>query len=84
MTIYRFNGRATGSDPTGYFYPRWDLAQSVSILARSGEEAVEKAVNMLGTHNRFGVSGFGDRRDTPGWAIRWDSVDEVLESGGDI
>lgn len=23
MTTYRFKGRATGSDPTGYYYPRF-------------------------------------------------------------
>lgn len=76
MDIFRFKGRATGSDPEGYYHPRWDQAQSLSVVASTRSEATRKALVMLGTHPRFGRSGFGDRRDTPGWAIRWASIDE--------
>lgn len=73
---YRFKGRAVGQDPTGYFYPRWDLAQPISVLASTRQEATNKAFALLGTHPRFGVSGFGDRRDTPGWGLKWDRIEE--------
>jgi hypothetical protein len=73
---FRFTGRAAGCDPHGYYYPRWDKAQSISVLAKTGREATRKALDMLGTHPRFGVSGFGDARDAAGWAVVWDRVDE--------
>lgn len=74
---FRFNGRAVGQDPTGYYYARWDRAEPISVLAKSRQEATNKAFAMLGTHPRFGTSGFGDGRDTPGWGLRWDSAEEV-------
>jgi len=77
-TTYRFKGRATGRDPEGYYYPRWDRAVPASVFAASKVEAARKALTLLGTHPRFGISGFGDRRDTPGWAIVWDSIDEEV------
>ena len=73
---FRFSGRATGSDPEGYYFPRWDWATPLSVVAATKSEATEKALTLLGMHPRFGRSGFGDRRDTPGWAIKWDSIDE--------
>lgn len=75
-TLYRFRGRATGQDPTGYYHPRWDRSTPVSVVANTREDATRKAFTLLGTHPRFGVAGFGDRRDTPGWALVWDSIDE--------
>ena len=74
MTLYRFHGRATGQDPSGYYYPRWDLAQKISVLAATKSEATEKALTMLGTHPRFG----GYR--SPGWTIIWDRIDEEIAS----
>ncbi|GAA1148752.1 hypothetical protein GCM10009651_36600 [Microbacterium natoriense] len=74
--LFRFKGRATGSDPEGYYYPRWDRAQPISVIAPTKRAATLKALALLGTHPRFGRSGFGDRRDTSGWAIVWDSFDE--------
>lgn len=82
MSTFRFTGRATGSDPEGYYYPRWDRAQPVSVLAKTKAEALTKAKALLGTHPRFGRSGFGDRRDCWGWDLTWDSIDEVAEPGG--
>lgn len=49
-TVYRFKGRATGEDPTGYYHPRWDRAVPVSVLATTRAEATSKAFAMLGTH----------------------------------
>lgn len=77
---YRFTGRATGKDPQGFFHPRWDQAQRVSILAATRNEATRKTLAMLGTHPRFGTSGFGDDRDTPGWVLTWDQIDEETPS----
>lgn len=75
-TQFRFRGRATGVDPTGYYYPRWDKAQPISVLATTKSVATQKALAMLGTHPRFGTSGFGDHRDNHGWGIKWDSIEE--------
>jgi hypothetical protein len=61
MSGYRFHGRATGQDPTGYYHPRWDLAQEISVFAETKNEATAKALQMLGDHPRF-----GDRRHC-GW-----------------
>lgn len=71
--IYKFIGRATGVDPEGYYYPRWDRAQSISVLAATKEEATQKAVNMLGDHPRFSSW----RSGLSGWGIIWDSMEEV-------
>ena len=67
---FRFKGRATGSDPSGYYYPRWDHAQKVSVVATTKDEANNKAWAMLGRHPRH-----GSFRST-GWAIIWDKIDE--------
>lgn len=79
MSTYRFTGRATGKDPTGYYFPRWDQAQPISVLAETKAEANRKALALLGTHPRFGVSGFRDHRDVSGWALTWDSIDEASD-----
>jgi hypothetical protein len=79
-TVYRFTGRATGRDPHGYYHPRWDQAQVVSVIATTGREAAGKAMDVLGTHPRFGVQGFNDQRDTPGWQVIWDRVEEERSS----
>lgn len=70
MTQYRFHGRATGADPTGYYNPLWDRAQPISIIAKTKQEVTTKAIEMLGTHPRFG------NRHYYGWAIKWDRIDE--------
>ena len=68
--MYRFKGRATGRDTTGYYYARWSDATSVSVLAETKAEAVTKALHMLGRHPRFGS------HSNQGWAIIWDAIDE--------
>ena len=74
--VFRFKGRATGSDPTGYYHPRWDLAQHVSVLEATQDEVDTKARAMLGTHHRFG----SEYRGISGWGIILDSADEVVTS----
>ena len=39
--MYRFKGRATGRDTTGYYYARWSDATSVSVLAETKAEAAQ-------------------------------------------
>lgn len=73
MTVFRFHGRATGSDPTGYVYRNWSKALEVSVLAETKQEATDKALKMLGAHPRWG--NFRDH----GWALIWDSMDEESE-----
>lgn len=68
---FRFKGRATGKDPYGYYYPRWDKAQDISVLANTRDEATQKACEMLGDHPRFGNAQYW------GWVFRWDTVDEA-------
>ena len=70
---YKFIGRATGVDPEGYFFPRWDRAQAVSVIASTKGEANRKARELLGTHPRFGSW----RTPNSGWGIKWDSIEEV-------
>lgn len=70
--LFRFKGRATGSDPTGYYYPRWDRATPISVVAATKSEATAKAWPMLGTHPRFGSW----RTPNSGWSLIWDTIDE--------
>ena len=71
--VYRFKGRATGRDPEGYYYVRWDRAKPLSVLANTRQEANEKAWKLLGEHPRFGSWRVGDGS---GWTLIWDSIDE--------
>lgn len=71
--LFTFTGRATGSDPEGYYYPRWDRAQAISVIASTKAEATTKARAMLGIHPRFGIA----HRNISGWGIVWDTVSEV-------
>lgn len=54
--LFRFDMRATEKDPSGYYYPRWDKAraQSVSVVAETKQEAINKAAKMLGPTTRSG------------------------------
>jgi len=70
---YKFIGRATGVDPEGYYFPRWDRSQPVSVIASTKAEATNKALELLGTHPRFGSW----RTPNSGWGIKWDSIEEV-------
>ena len=58
------------SRPNRVLHPRWDRAQPISIIAKTKQEATTKALEMLGTHPRFGNHHYY------GWAIKWDRIDE--------
>lgn len=66
---YRFKGRSIDADPSGYYYPRWDKARKLSVLARTKDEATEKALIMLGTPPQHRA-----------WSLIWDSVDEEMQT----
>ena len=70
--MFRFKIRATGIDPTGYFYVNWDKAQRLSVIAATKQEATNKALAVLGTHPRFGDF----RRPGSGWTFKWDEISE--------
>lgn len=67
---FKFTGKATGQDPTGYVYVSWDNAQDIVVLADTRDEATEKAYAMLGRHPRW-ASG-----RSSGWLIRWSNIEE--------
>lgn len=71
--LFRFKIRATGYDPTGYYYVNWSKAQSLTVEAHTKAEATEKALALLGTHPRFGSF----RRPGSGWTFAWDGTEEV-------
>lgn len=73
---FRFQGRAVGQDPEGYYYPRWDIATPISVVADTRQEATAKAFEMLGVHPRFGREGNSARPASSGWALVWDSIEE--------
>lgn len=66
--IYEFTMRATEADPSGYYYPRWDLAREVIIRGSTKSEAVNKAAAMLGPTRRR--SGWR-------WTFKIDRIREV-------
>jgi hypothetical protein len=80
--VFVFSGRATGRDPEGYYHPRWDRAQAVSVTASTKAEATKKALAMLGLHPRHGRQGFGHHPTEPGWAILWDAVSQSAPAAG--
>jgi len=68
--VFRFTMRATPADTNGYYHPRWDTAQKLTVLAGTRKEASEKATAMLG-----GVrSGYK-------WIFDFDQIDEVFVTG---
>ena len=66
--MFEFAIRATEKDPTGYYFPRWDLAENLTVKAETKAEAVNKVKAVLGET--------GDRRGWP-WAITVVSVKEI-------
>lgn len=70
--IFRFTMRAVPADTSGYYHPRWDTAQKLTVLAGTRKEASEKATAMLG-----GVrSGYK-------WIFGFDQIDEIYVAGQD-
>lgn len=40
--MFEFEIRAVEKDPTGYYLPRWDMAEKLTVRAATKAEAVEK------------------------------------------
>jgi hypothetical protein len=64
--IFRFTMRAVPADTSGYYRPRWDTAEKMTILGGTRKEAMEKAVTML-----------GEVRSGRKWIFEFDRIDEV-------
>ena len=65
--MFTFNIRAVEKDPSGYYFPRWDLAEKLTIKAETKDEAFGKVKAVLGET--------GNRHDWP-WAITVDDIQE--------
>lgn len=46
MSRYRFHMRRIEGDTSGYFYPRWDIATPITVIAATESEARSKAAAM--------------------------------------
>lgn len=66
--MFKFDIRATEKDPSGYYHPRWDLAERLTINAETREEAITKAKALLGEK--------GERRGWP-WAVSVYGAEEI-------
>ena len=64
--IFRFTMRAVPADTSGYYRPRWDKAEKMTVLGGTRKEAMEKAVTML-----------GEVRSGRKWIFEFDQIDEV-------
>ena len=66
--MFSFKIRATEKDPTGYYHPRWDLAQKLTVTGNNRDEAFSKAKAVLGE--------VGDRQGWP-WVMTIDDIQEI-------
>lgn len=46
--LYEFHARVVKSDPTGYYFPRWDNATPVTVVAETRDEAFQKVFSAMG------------------------------------
>lgn len=51
---FEFDLRLTEADPSGYYYPRWDQAQKITVTANTLDEAMKKAYVVMGKTPRQG------------------------------
>lgn len=70
--VFEFDLRLTARDPSGYYYPRWDLAEKITVRAATKQEAVNKAAKALGKASR----GWP-------WTAVCDNIREVAPEGGE-
>ena len=63
---YKFSCRVVEGDKTGYYFPRWDRAQKVSVIAESQNEAMKKIGRMMGELKQGWI-----------WLIHIDQTEEV-------
>lgn len=65
---FEFQMRATARDPSGYYFPRWDLADKMTVTAATKSEAMKIAKEALGT-----------ARNGWGLVFKFDSINQVQE-----
>lgn len=54
---YEFDLRAVDCDREGYYFPRWDRAQKITVVATTKQAAINQAAAVLGDPPR-GKSGW--------------------------
>ena len=64
---FEFDLRLTEADPSGYYYPRWDQAQKITVTADTLNEAIKKATIVMGKTRNHGWK----------WRAVCDSIREV-------
>lgn len=67
---FKFNMRRIEKDPSGYYYPRWDRALPVSVIAENESEAYKKLWALSGRTRRSGWV----------WTAKIDSIEEAPQS----
>lgn len=63
---YQFIMRVAERDRTGYYHTRWDLAQEMTVIATTRQEAMCKAEAVL-----------GNPRDGRVWTFKFGMISEV-------
>ena len=71
--IFEFDLRLLERDSTNYYYPRWDLAQAITVRASSQQDAINKAAKVLGGPSRRGWV----------WTAKVDAIREVTPEEGE-
>jgi hypothetical protein len=59
--------RAVEKDPSGYYHVRWDRATPITVEASSRDDAMDKAVVLLGKTNTRGWA----------WTFEFESIQHV-------
>lgn len=67
---FEFNIRAVAVDPTGYYLPRWDKAQKLTVIASTKSQAYKIAINVLGKAPR----GWD-------WILKFDQIRQQTTAG---
>ena len=65
--MFKFIMKATQCDPSGYYYPRWDKSQNISVVAETKDAAEDVACDFLGPTPRSGW----------GWIFKISSIEPV-------
>lgn len=67
VNMFEFSIRAAEKDPSGYYYTRWDLAQSVKVKAETKTDAFDKVRAVLGETKEYGWK----------WAMTVDDIQDI-------
>ena len=64
--LFEFKLRAVAKDPSGYYYPKWEEAEKITVTSENKDKAIKKAMVALGK----------TERGWP-WAFTVDDIQEV-------